>query len=69
VTVFLPVSPRTGKKFTVKKTDATANNVYLSAPTVLIDNQAGPTSIFINVSMKGLVVQFDGTQYWIIGRI
>ncbi|WP_286912721.1 beta strand repeat-containing protein [Flavobacterium sp. UBA4197] len=69
VTVFLPVAPRTGKKFTVKKTDATANNVYLSAPTLLIDNQAGPTSIFINVSMKGLVVQFDGTQYWIIGRI
>lgn len=66
--VVLPAGAVSGKRFIIKKIDATSSNMVIAAAGgATIDNQA---SITIGTSMAGIVVQFDGiSKYWIVNRM
>jgi len=66
--VVLPTGAVSGKRFIIKKIDATSSNMVIAAAGgATIDNQA---SITIGTSMAGIVVQFDGiSKYWIVNRM
>jgi len=65
VTITLPASA-TGKKYNVKKIDATVNAVSVTATAGTIDGNA---SISGTLPWQGWIMQFDGTNWFVIGRI
>jgi hypothetical protein len=67
VMVDLPATSIVGKKYTVKKIDATPNTVSVSGGAGhSIDGNA---TIFEILPYQGWVMQFDGTNWFIIGKI
>jgi hypothetical protein len=65
VTITIPnaTSFKTGKIFTVKKTDASANNVSISIATGTVD---GAASITWNTQYQSYTIQSDGTNWYVI---
>jgi hypothetical protein len=53
----------TGKVYTVKKTDSSANGVTLSPVSGMINGKA---SFVVAEQNETIDVQFDGTNYWIV---
>lgn len=66
VTVTLPSAPTVGKKYNVKKIDATANTVNVSGNGHNIDGNA---TVSGTLPYQGWVMQYDGTNWFIISRI
>lgn len=66
VTVSLPATPTTGKKYNVKKIDGTANAVNVSGNGHNIDGNA---TVSGTLPYQGWVMQYDGTNWFIISRI
>jgi hypothetical protein len=53
----------TGKIYTIKKTDSSANIITLSPASGTIDGQS---TVGISTQYQSLDVQFDGTNWWIV---
>ena len=66
VTVTLPAVPTVGKKYNVKKLDSTANTVSVSGNGHNID---GTATISGTLPYQGWVMQYDGSNWFIISRI
>jgi hypothetical protein len=66
VTITLPATPVTGKKCNVKKIDASSNTVSVSGNSHTID---GSSTISGTLPYQGWIMQYDGTNWFIIGRI
>jgi hypothetical protein len=60
----LPTSPTTGEERVYKKTDASPNTCTLDGNGKNID---GGTTIALSAQYKYTKVQYDGTQWWIVG--
>lgn len=66
VTVTLPSAPTVGKKYNVKKVDSTANTVTVNGNGHNID---GTATISGTLPYQGWVMQYDGSNWFIISRI
>lgn len=66
VTVTLPATPTIGKKYNVKKIDSTANTVSVNGNGHNID---GTATVSGTLPYQGWVLQYDGTNWFIISRI
>lgn len=66
VTINLPATPTVGKRYNVKKVDNTANAVNVSGNGHNID---GSASISGTVPYQGWVMQYDGSNWFIISKI
>lgn len=63
VTITLPDADETkGKRYTIKKIDASANAVTVTA-TQTIDDGASAT---LNMQYESICVMSDGSEYWIV---
>jgi len=70
VTITLPdATTATGKKFIVKKIDTTSNAVTVKATAGNIDGIAPATGIAGSLPWQGWVIQSDGTNWYVVGRI
>jgi hypothetical protein len=66
-TITLPVAPATGKKYYIKKIDASANAVNVTINgSITID---GLTTLSGTSAWQGWLIQFNGTNWYIISRI
>ncbi|RWW96753.1 autotransporter outer membrane beta-barrel domain-containing protein [Flavobacterium cerinum] len=66
VIVTLPSAPTVGKKYNVKKVDSTANTVTVNGNGHNID---GTATISGTLPYQGWVMQYDGSNWFIISRI
>ena len=66
VTITLPTGAVAGKKYTIKKIDTTVNTLTLNGGGGSID---GNSSVLTSVPYQGWVVQFDGSNWFIISKI
>jgi len=70
VTITLPAAnTAAGKKYAVKKIDASANGVQVISAGGTIDGNAAGTGVTGTLSWQGWVFQSDGTNWFIISRI
>ncbi|MDR3705680.1 MAG: hypothetical protein P4L28_07240 [Paludibacteraceae bacterium] len=68
VTITLPVAIA-GKKYIVKKIDTSTNAVNVIATSGTIDGNAAATGISGTLPWQGWVIQFDGSNWYVISRI
>ncbi|MGE6220979.1 beta strand repeat-containing protein [Nubsella zeaxanthinifaciens] len=65
VTITLPTTVVTGKKYYIKKIDTTSNDVIVDGAGATID---GSPSITGSLAYQGWVLQYNGTAWFIISR-
>lgn len=63
--LILPPSSQKGRKITIKKTDASSNNIVIQSSSQI----DGQNDITVNQPYSSILLLDDGIAYWIIGKI
>jgi len=70
VAITLPdAATATGKKYIVKKIDTTSNAITVKAIAGAIDGNAAGTGISGTLPWQGWILQSDGTNWYVVGKI